>query len=1592
MGGVGNEVQQHIVQPVSRANQNYWKPTNTIRTRDIVRELPSQFTRQQFGENLMNAPKFNLGANSQSWLGRTGGSVASGMLNPFLSVRDYSKEAANQWEGVAPADTRKLIGLGGTAALDLAGMLSFGKVAPQMVRSAASKVAPKTMQQIAAEIAKQSWRGSKIAGKFGAGYGLTQSLTNKDNFLDTVQNTAAGYLGGRAIGLGLGFGMSAIPALRKAYIGSQAGKMFRTASKYPYFAETAKQVAKSIPLISKKLPSPGLIIKDVSGNPVASHEMTFPKSKNIQDETLQKQLYKEIGFTKTKIKGLIKNSPEFSKNPILTFKNGMLEFVGKSHKFKIKTEALGLDPSKMKPGMTVDVSDIKLHPGKVPVLNPLEKSQALQGGVIQEARKLTGGSQENIPYEAKRYFMGLQGKAAEKFEKTGKIPKAQQAFGGEFSISDDYELATGYAGDKGIVIEVKPRKGVEIGQSSMDEGLLHDISDIGEGEYLVGGNYAIIPKGIIERIGGKTIKGQGIGRAVEAGLPQNLAAEKFTTPKSQPLPQKALAPGEAPMYLPSAGYLASTPGQAKKLFNKTGEVPRMQFNQRPGNKPIILTEKTGLLDPEKSLNTVRQNLQTKFDNFEKGLYGSATSELKTGNKGATRWQQIARPARDLVNTKISKGLSSENSIIRNISRGIRGLMGGAGSTAERTVLQGEMRGGIAQSRGLANDFFTLGDEILPNDLSKQKVWAYLDPELSGVKVDSSHLSPQELKAVDILKEASDLINDQNFALGRITHKTWLQGREGRYITRAYTEYDMPPELAGTLKQAEGKLDLSGYMKRGEVTDWKQAEAIKNPFYLAAKRIQSTFSNKAITDYGNWIAKQPEMISNNAKAGYTQLSENPMWGSLSGKNIRHDVLADMRGFYSDSKILQGVFDGLTAYDRWKPRQILKKTKTVYNPGTRVGNQTVNRVFAFINGINPIAFEKNMAMFSKGELKSNGQYARLARKEGLLGVDMTKYELSRNLVKDGKKVGVLGKLDNKVADSYGFADDRAKISALKYWLDKGKSIPEAVAKVRSGFQDYSKVGQFYDIGAKLPIVGKPFIRFQSELVRILKNAAVENPLRLPILVGGIALMGELASKASGETAEQKKVRENRFGVPVIPFTNIPLVMQTPYGEVNIARMFGMYETAGADTKNKNIVQRVSKYLPVNIPTWSGDKTQVENMKDNVVAMNNDVVTSPVMSALFDTDFRGKSVADPNQTQYRPTTLTPGEQNINRAKSMAYGYNAPAINSAIGIGQAIEGKENQYQQLKTPGQAIASLSGFKMEQFGPKQVESTMAKEAQFSQYDKEDVRKQINAIRKEQDAGKIDSATAQKRVDYQIKRLQPVDKSIGTEILGKPVGASENTPDPRVRQNEKEIGGFSYTDSAGEYHTVKTRETAELNLAKQDFEESGKNSMKFGDKVLRRNADGNITVTSKIKYQSQLNSAKLSNKKRNDDFKGWMEVAEQQFNNLQTQLNDPSVDELDRVNIQDDIDMLVDSYLKYKKYGGFTKPKAGKKLKISKEKIKITMPKMPKLAAPEIVSPKIKLAGIKINLPKLTAITAKKPNFTKIKLKQSVSTIPGAKRLA
>lgn len=136
-----------------------------------------------------------------------------------------------------------------------------------------------------------------------------------------------------------------------------------------------------------------------------------------------------------------------------------------------------------------------------------------------------------------------------------------------------------------------------------------------------------------------------------------------------------------------------------------------------------------------------------------------------------------------------------------------------------------------------------------------------------------------------------------------------------------------------------------------------------------------------------------------------------------------------------------------------------------------------------------------------------------------------------------------------------------------------------------------------------------------------------------------------------------------------------------------------------------------------------------------------------------------------------------------------------------------------------------------------------------------------------------------------------------------------------------GKYAYTlDGDTTVHTAKTLQEARLKVAEAGFSNETGSYKQVGDNILRRSPDGKVSVISKTKFDYQLGTATLIAQKNANDLQGWNKTAESQLKSIQKQLQDPSIDPLEALQLENQAEALLNQAVRYQEYGGFTKPKS------------------------------------------------------------------------
>jgi hypothetical protein len=644
------------------------------------------------------------------------------------------------------------------------------------------------------------------------------------------------------------------------------------------------------------------------------------------------------------------------------------------------------------------------------------------------------------------------------------------------------------------------------------------------------------------------------------------------------------------------------------------------------NKPLALKIAKTLDEIDAELGLARPGA----DDFGKaqGILGNVMGAPAMVRKSLTGSslpliQQATGKGREAIAKAASKAMSRDD-FIGKTARGTKSLVGGLGKTQKSVDDLGKVKGLMAdinqKAEFISNKVYdelrleakqartgtsiSNAVDVVSNYKGKvqdslEKIHAIMDPDLAnqkyrGLTVES--LSPAEAKSYNLLVKTSDVINDMSYQIGGISKEQWMAKQGGKYITRAYTPIDFPDDtfINRVFGKKAGVPELDAYKKRGEITPWKQENAIRDPVYLVNKRLVEVGKNMAVQRYFNQVSQNPEFVSDVKRPGFVKVegaelglhgtpdqrlksyvertygvfgsnaddavkqiklngnadeilaTQNRIYSGVKGKYVRQDVLDDIQGFSFATDALQGIYD-IAKRTTEPPTRVLKVMKTALSLPTRLQNKVSNLWYATVGGVNPVEMVAERAkifggtvkdkLVGGGDYRSNTAY-RFLLKNGALDGDFSKNEL-RSRAKNvayGKEDGLLKKGYKYAVDSYGAEDVKSKVAYASVLMRRGYSAPEILTQVRDNFQDYSRVGKVFDFASKMPVGGLPFSKWKSEGARLFKNSLVNRPIRALTLMLGFQAMKTMMSEEAGELPENRQAREERVGATTMPFSDL------------------------------------------------------------------------------------------------------------------------------------------------------------------------------------------------------------------------------------------------------------------------------------------------------------------------------------------------------------------------------------------------------------------------------------------------------------------------
>lgn len=507
----------------------------------------------------------------------------------------------------------------------------------------------------------------------------------------------------------------------------------------------------------------------------------------------------------------------------------------------------------------------------------------------------------------------------------------------------------------------------------------------------------------------------------------------------------------------------------------------------------------------------------------------------------------------------------------NAAKMIQLVFGTAGkSKAEQTAMSKNREQKTMSIRAFTDLGNLLGKMSTP---TKHRIDAFMNTERADAESIQqaedilNSMTPEERVVTEFVQEAFNFIHDENVKLGLVTQAADTKNR-GQYYYRQYiNEYakanwldELFSENDDAYKNKSIKTMATEQLKKRKNTG-SEPDRIKDPGLLLQKALTELYTNKVTAEViQNLYATEPDaFVDNTSYKGYSNIklpeSEKTqgVFGPAAGKYLRKDYMDDLIGFRAQSDLFNSIYQIATAFDNLALRRAQKSLLTVFNPGVWAGNIMFNYPLAYMaaGALNMPSYIKNYNKYLAYNL-AHDKFQRLPeyREAQNLGVAfgentvgrfntdeaLQAYQLEHGIQEEdldfkinqskGKLKGINSKLQNSIewaGKFYGGVDDAAKLALYKTYTDNGVSPERAADLVNQSMQNYSSVGLIWQLGAKMPVFGKPFVRFTADLTtRILPNVVLAHPLRAFTLFGGIYAASLLSSIMSGEDDEDREKR--------------------------------------------------------------------------------------------------------------------------------------------------------------------------------------------------------------------------------------------------------------------------------------------------------------------------------------------------------------------------------------------------------------------------------------------------------------------------------------
>lgn len=663
-----------------------------------------------------------------------------------------------------------------------------------------------------------------------------------------------------------------------------------------------------------------------------------------------------------------------------------------------------------------------------------------------------------------------------------------------------------------------------------------------------------------------------------------------------------------------------------------------------------------------------------------------------------------------------KALNSNNVAAKEVQNAVSSIIGNLTSTQEFQ----EARREFAGSKNNANNLlFKIGESLnkmIGNDKKAlYRVHSLLDPEAfsgepkEGRPSSVEDLSFSELRLFNFLRGTNDFIHEWHYRNGFLDENTY-QKNKGKYFARAYREIEenQYADIYEAINKAGAGAEFNMFRKRKEFSEIENL-TLSDPIYITMKRMGAMIHNKAVFDFAQKVSNDDNYktysklsdVPQKNKQYYKKLNGNgnpKRFGDLTNKYVPIEIYEQLYGTQFVSQFVTGLNDFATKYDNMFLRQLTKKLKTVGSPLTRAANVISGFSFAFMGGVDPITLMTNKPD-ARRSLESYDSYAQELTKAGLLGGQLTGMDIKKSGANSQgisiiKSIPIVGEktaktyeyVEKLASDTYSKVDDITKIAYYRSLIENyGYSKEAALKMTAEQMQNYATVGKAFKLASKLPVIGNSFIKFKPDSIRILYNSFKNRPIYGMMFVGALAGLSKTFSKLSGETEEEREIRENR------PFTtkldvgglNVSFGWKIGDTEFNVGRYISPYTMYDRGYKG-NSVSEMSEYAPLQVQYLGKNKGL-----GGYMPKLSDPLLGPVIQSLFNVDNNGLDIHDPRAGRNITQTVSTQQKWFNGVKYVLRSWGTPYAAYIENIFSAFGEKENYKGEIQNPFNALLSIA---------------------------------------------------------------------------------------------------------------------------------------------------------------------------------------------------------------------------------------------------------------------------------------------------------------